>query len=378
MNAVQRKVFVELIDKYLDGKATADEINLLESYYQLFDAAPAALGAIDQKEQELIGLALQKQIKNRIGIPVVPLYRTWPRIAIAVAAAIALIFGGAYFFNATQKNSMNFAQNDIAPGRNGATLTISNGQMITLDDAKKGVVIGEELKYSDGTPLSLHAGEGQNSAKGMLTASTAKGQTYEFTLPDGTTVWLNAESKIVFSSKFTGNERRILLSGEAYFAVKHNEKQPFRIESRGQVVEDIGTEFNIQAYEDDPQIKTTLVEGSASVVSVQHPKNSVVLSPNQQAILNSGKIKVQTADTEQETAWKQGVFMFRSERIGDLMKRVERWYNVNIVYEDISLAEMKFSGAISRYENISKLLDILQTTGQIHFQITDKQITVTK
>jgi len=336
-------------------------------------------------------------------------YRLWPRIAVAAAAVAALALC-VYFFNAPKGGrhlegsvATRDLLNDIAPGRNGATITLANGKVIALSGEKKGVIIGDTgMKYSDGsTDPSLPTNRDRFSSRGergvMLIAETRKGQTYEFVLPDGTKVWLNADSKISFPSQFDGKERKILLSGEAYFAVVHNEKQPFRVESNGQVVEDIGTEFNISAYTDEKYIKTTLVEGSASVASLsplegEMPagQRGVILKPNQQAILSplegempagqrgGNNLKVTTIDPEEAIAWKQGYFKFNEQPLEELLKKVARWYNVEIVYTAAELKNIPFSGTITRYGNVSKLLKNLERTELVHFKIEERRIVVVK
>ena len=388
-----------LYQKYLNNNYSEQELDeLLEYFYNSaehhelsdmikseltndehhFQSQAAVKSLLAELDQELF-----VEIKKRRNPVKVSL---WPRIAVAAAAVAAIVFG-VWFFSSDKilRDALDdkMVVNDIAPGKNTATLTLANGKVINLSDAKTGVVVGEELKYSDGTNVnssSLPKGispRGGERGSMMLTASTPRGGTYQVVLPDGTKVWLNADSRISFPSTFMGDKRQIALEGEAYFEVskiflKKGGRMPFIVMSKGQKVEVLGTHFNISSYPDERSVKTTLLEGSVRV------NDEVVLKPNQQSVLTEKAILVKQVDVNLAIAWTNGDFMFRSEEIGDIMKEVERWYNVVVLYQDNSLAAIKFSGNISRYKNVSALLDILQTTGQVHFVLKGKQIIVTK
>lgn len=402
---MEAKEFKALLNRYHEGKTSSAENASLESWYLQLNAAELA----DLSEADLV--AARNSIAANLGLakPI----KLWPRLRIAtgIAAAVATIVFGVWFSNQPALNlfqghpELVSGSQDIAPGKSGATITLSTGEVIQLSEAKKGVIVGDVLKYDDGSVISstekssaqerdpdlrqddvsggrhpeLVSGSRTDGTK--YTASTSKGQTYEFTLPDGTHVFLNANSKIVFPSKFSGKERRILLEGEAYFAVVHNEKQPFRVESkdadgRSQVVEDIGTEFNINAYKDESSIKTTLVEGSAGVYAGTSLRTGVLITPNQQASLYNGKLSVKTVDPEQAIAWREGYFVFDRTRLDAIMRQVARWYNVEVVYEDEAARALPFSGNASRYDNVSRILATLANTNVVKFELKDKKIIV--
>lgn len=292
---------------------------------------------------------------------------------VAIAAALALIVSGIWFYagNPTLNPNSEIAnQSNIKPGKNTATITLPDGSSMQLSDAKTGVVIdASKIKYSDGSTL-----EGDTSSSrllnGMTSIATPRGGTYQVVLPDGTQVFLNADSKLEFPGKFFGGERRVKLTGEAYFVVVHNSKMPFKVESAGQIVEDIGTEFNINAYADERSTKTTLVEGSAKV-------NEVILKPNQQSSLNGTRIKVENVDTELFIAWKNNQFIFEHDDIRYIMRMISRWYNVEIVYQG-ELPVTTFSGAVSRFANVSEVLRPLESTGQVKFKIEGMKIFVSR
>ncbi len=423
-----------LLEKYKAGTCSEAELRLVDKWLLELHAGEAA--GLSDEDFERIGTAVWSRVlagaedvggEKRGRVKRLPVYI---RIA-GIAAAVATIVFGVWFFNSTfnasrrsedTRNLLN-AANDIAPGNYGATITLANGQVIQLDSAKKGVVVGSAaglagLSYEDGSEIASEATQPHNDGRGgnddrsnpssrgnegsledansrdvssrrhdgttndgkaqskvMMIATTAKGQTYTFTLPDGTKVWLNADSKLEFPAQFSGRERKIFMQGEAYFVVKHNDKQPFKVVSKTpggieQVVEDIGTEFNINAYPDEPSINTTLVEGSAAV-------NGEVLKPNEQAILNNHSLNVIPIDAGAVVAWRNGKFVFMSESLGSIMRKVSRWYGVEVSISD-ELARETFSGSVNRFDKVSMLLRKIELTNTVHFKIEGRRIAVTR
>lgn len=294
----------------------------------------------------------------------------------AIAATVALIISGIWFYtyNPIVKSKSDIInQNHIKPGKNTATITLPDGSRMQLSESKTGVVIdANQIKYIDGT-LFETGKDGERTGSqlsGLTTISTPRGGTYQVALPDGTKVFLNADSKLEFANQNFNKNRRVKLTGEAYFIVVHQSKRPFRVESAGQTVEDIGTAFNINAYPDERITRTTLVEGSASV-------NDVVLKPNQQSTLQDGSLRVEEVDTELAVAWKNNQFIFEKEDIRYIMRMIARWYNVEIVYHG-ELPSTTFSGGVSRFANVSEVLRPLESTGEVKFKIDGRKIIVSK
>ncbi|MBB5441317.1 ferric-dicitrate binding protein FerR (iron transport regulator) [Pedobacter sp. AK017] len=300
--------------------------------------------------------------------------RIWPPIAVVAAAVTAIVFG-IWFYKAPGHAEFISASQDIAPGRNTATLRLANGKVIALSDVKTGLVVDAgSLRYNDGTAIAQgDTGLSPRSATGQavdeVVMSTPRGGTYQIVLPDGSKVWLNAASSIKFPSSFSKLPKRsVELSGEAYFEVFKNQNQPFIVKSKGQQVEVLGTHFNIYSYADEGSVKTTLLEGSVNV-------NGTILKPNQQAVLNHNTIKVEQADAAAAVAWKNGYFRFNDENIASVMQKLSRWYDIEVQYQD-SISDERYYGEISRFKNISQVLKMLERTHAIHFKVEGRRVIV--
>lgn len=313
----------------------------------------------------------------------------WPRIAV-VAAVLALAVFGIYFYNykpAFGFDSTRLIANDIKPGKVGATLTLANGKRIRLGDAANGEIAKESgisiSKTADGQ-IVYEIKSGTGNPNMLNTLSTSKGETYVVTLPDQSKVWLNAASSLTYTTGLTEQGiRKIRLSGEAYFEVFKDPTHPFVVESGNQQVEVLGTHFNVNAYDDENQKKTTLLEGSVKV-SLPSSQQSlarrelkdVVLSPGQQSNLQGEALRVSQADTEEVMAWKNGDFIFKDESIESIMRIVSRWYNVDVVFEDELTKNIKLGGFVSRSKNISAVLTMMELTKRVQFKVAGRKIIV--
>ncbi|WP_164111894.1 MULTISPECIES: FecR family protein [Sphingobacterium] len=280
---------------------------------------------------------------------------------------------------------------DVSPGGNRATLTLANGISIDLREGKNGIVIGgDSILYSDGSTVTADESfSGKQASSQVLVLTTPKGGQYQVSLSDGTKVWLNAGSTLRYPTRFDGKSRKVQLVGEAYFEVAKTRSEkgsqslvPFVVESAGQEVTVLGTHFNVNAYPEPGEIRTTLIEGSVQVSVVAEGSNpgtvvnKVILNPNEQSIVSGSFLKVEAVDAEYSMAWKNGVFMFNYEKIEDIMTEISRWYDIDVVYEDKEIKQITLFGTISKFENISKVLDMFERTGVVKFQLKDKILTV--
>lgn len=375
MNDLDKRYFTDLLKRYRNGKATEEEKNFLVAYYNVFDINEDATDETDNTDA--IKRRLKARIDEQIGFKNTNHYKSvWLRYAAAAVILIGIMAGGYTFFSRKHKAKQLATVSDVAPGSNKAVLTLGNGQRIVLDDSGKGEIArqagisitktanGQIIYKTESSASSLEQPAVQN------TVSTPKGGQYTVILPDGTRVFLNAASTITYPSYFAGNERLIKLNGEAYFEVAKNKVMPFRVISNNQVVEVLGTHFNINAYTDEGSIKTTLLEGSVKVTS---GTSSITIKPGQQAVVNNNTLTSKQVDLDEETAWKNGVFAFEDADLRSVMRQVSRWYDVDVVYDD-NLPGDKFYGEISRNSKLSEVFKILELN---NFKFTLKGKTVT-
>jgi ferric-dicitrate binding protein FerR (iron transport regulator) len=296
-----------------------------------------------------------------------PVRRIW---LIRVAAMALLIMGlGAYFFLAKrpQGNEAVFGgasqvTADLLPGQAGAVLTLSDGSRIVLDTAANGELAeqGHTKVINRNGRLSYYSKEaGSESLYNTLT--THRGEQYPVVLSDGTKVWLNAASSIRFPVAFNSKERFVEITGEAYFEVVHDAKMPFKVKVRNEIIEDIGTRFNINAYTDEAAVRTTLVEGS---VKVTLGSSNVLLRPGEQSVVSDGsmQIRVSPADGEAAIAWKNGFFELTNADVASIMRQLARWYDVEVVYSG-DVPKGTISGEVPRNLNLSELLKVLALSG---------------
>ncbi|WP_276088288.1 FecR family protein [Pedobacter sp. JY14-1] len=308
--------------------------------------------------------------------------RLWPVIYGAAAIAMVVFGAGLFYFKQNGKEiteSASIVSHDVAPGKPGATLTLSNGKQIRLGGAANG-----QLAIQAGVKVSKLANgqlvyelrpsaDTRTDLQAVNMLSTLKGETYQLRLPDGSQVWLNAASSLTYAANLIeGGVRSVKLSGEAYFEITKDKHHPFVVESPGQQVKVLGTRFNISSYPDEPSIKTTLLEGSVQL------NGQTVLKPGEQAtILAAGKMSVSHVDVDEAVAWKNGKFMFLDENIEDIMRKLARWYNVEVTYEGTPPTKT-FTASISRFDHISKILDKLSYTNNVHFKMEGRRVTVMK
>ncbi|SFG83380.1 FecR protein [Pedobacter insulae] len=373
---MDKKEFLELLNKYNAGLANAEEVAFLDAYYNLFDHEDEAFLNLNQAEKENIKNEISQSIKQQLlqeqieekRIPLLVKYK-W-----LAAAAVFVLIGSITLLLLNNQNPTDqiaivkpkASKHNVEPGSNKAVLTLANGKQITLNDKANGVLTKQAgvviTKNKDG---QLQYQITSEATAGINTISTPRGGQYQLILVDGTKVWLNAASAITFPTKFNGNERRVEIVGEAYFEVAKNVGQPFKVKSKNQVIEVLGTHFNVNTYDDEVADKTTLLEGSVKVSKVTNGEvlrgNSKVLKPGQQASVSAdqSQISVEIADEDEAVAWKNGYFKFNKADIQTIMRQVSRWYNVDVEYKGEMNKDL-FVGKINRSEHVEEVLNILQ------------------
>jgi transmembrane sensor len=411
----------ELIVKYLKGELDDREKEELDQWIAESDHNQALFEKLTGEESLSIELerfaptnkaqaweriATETSINTREKITYIGI--RWIRYA---AAALLIVGSGLLVYRFSRKpeaiKPVVQQNTDFVPGTNKAVLTLADASQINLDDAVNGEIAKQAdvviTKTADGqlvyntSKAPVSTTEDTNADPVYNTISTPRGGKFRIILPDGSKVWLNAASSLKYPSKFWGNKRKVELAGEAYFEIAHlttrgqNGKEgamPFRVLSAGQIVEVLGTHFNINSYSDENSVKTTLLEGSVKVINTdrdsrfhKHPENeplSLILKPGEQSRLATGtKPKLDViakADVEEAVAWKNGQFQFRDTDLQTIMRQISRWYDVKVDFQG-KIPETKYRGKISRDVPLSQIFQILQSSG-VNFKIDGRKITV--
>jgi len=366
-NAEERQAFLSMADQ----PARKEELELLVDREMLAEKLPYDL---DRKEKQAILDHIFTLSSAKI-LEINPKRerRLWLRVAAAAAVMLFLAAGG--YFILHKGETAHYAgkiKTDVKSGSNGAILTLANGQKVILDQTKEGLIDqeGTDLrKTGDSLLVYKTGGTAANARVYYNTLETPKGKQYSVVLPDGSKVWLNAASSLRYPTAFSGKERLVELTGEAYFEIAQNKTSPFKVKTPDQTVEVLGTHFNIKAYADEQSTWTTLLEGSVKVENGQH--DVVRLKPGQQMV-NGQKGEWRTMekiDTAAVLDWKNGEFIFSGESLESIMRKVSRWYDVSVEYKDDAVKKELFYGSVSRWANASEVLDMLTLTGTIKFSI---------
>lgn len=388
-----------LYRQYISNRSSAEELQELEALLKnlanedaisgLLDTTWDDLDTLNAKDisQEQADLIYNSIIKNKPQQK-----RTYKLWAISIAASIllcmsiGLIIYRSYKPQSQQKTVINTTKpkvQDFLPGKNKAVLTLSNGNEVILDDTQSGKIANQGgvviSKLNDGQIAysSAHAGQKSTSSADQLnTLTIPKGGQYQLTLPDGTLVYLNSASSLTYPTKFAGKDRKVTLSGEAYFEVAKNPKMPFIVNvNNKQQIQVLGTHFNVEAYTDERVINTTLLEGS---VKILYKNKQAILKPGQVAINSMGTdLDIKPADIDEAMAWKNGLFIFNNENITSVMKKISRWYDVEVVFKG-NMENVNFLGNYSRTKSLASLLKNIELMENVNISIEGRRITVTR
>lgn len=367
---MDRKEAKLLIDKYLAGKCTSNEKRLVENWFnQLIKEEydlPYEPDMQSVKEAILKRLSFSKQRTRRL----------WLQVA---ASFLLLAMIGLFVWKSSRPSEIYLqAQNvEALTITNQAMLTLSDGTEILLDSNQHGLrVDSTSIRYLDGTLLSkLAYSENKTLPEGM-TVRTPIGKQFKIILEDNTNVLLNAASSLSCLRAFPKDKRQVHLEGEGFFEVTKDASRPFSVITRSQEVSVLGTSFCVSAFSEDAVVKTTLLSGSVRVKPVKPSLAEVVLMPGEQTVLfDDGVLSKEVVDVNSELSWIDGSFSFQSEDIHSVMRKLQRWYNVEVNYVGKPVNE-RYSGIIPRFENISKVLEMLEKTKSVHFKIEERRITV--
>lgn len=388
----------ELVVKHIREELSVDERQQLENWLNSDEGNKALLDKLvdeqklkieaeyffgkNNKEQAWQNIIERKEQVDRYK----PSYWLITKYAAAVAFIVLSVMAVLKFrlssvdTGSGEKSLAKVEPAEIYPGGNKAVLTLADGSHIVLDSLANGNVAEQYgsiiKKTKEGQiiyDLSLSSKKTNDEIVYNI-ISTPKGGEYQLILPDGTKVWLNSMSSLRFPVTFSGKERRVELIGEGYFEVAKDKTKPFYVQAKDMEIRVLGTHFNISSFADESQIKTALLEGS---VKINRGNKEAILTPGQEAVAYNGKsgFTTQDADIEQTMAWRNGYFLFRDESIESLMRRISRWYNVEIAYED-NLEGKTFGGKFSKNSTLSELLKSLELTGTVKFKMHERRVTV--
>lgn len=374
MNAEE---YMLLYEKYISGLCSEVEEKLVYEYRDNFKMLDEELTA----EQLTAGTHIYDQITKSIDQPKVKKLYQYTLFKVAAILLIASSLG-LFLFNYQQsaKEAQKIAalqqqKNKIVPGTAKATLTLSDGSVVDLTQAKNGLIAANEQttihKYGTGV-IAYSSTANAAIQRSLNTINVPRGGTYRVSLPDGSLVWLNSASTLTYPIQFTGKSRAVELKGEAYFEVTKNPHQPFIVNAHGTKIEVLGTHFNVKA--DDQKSSTTLLEGSVRLSGLS---SNVILAPGDQGTINtkSAQIAVSKVNINKVMAWKNGYFLFQDDSVEEIMSQIGKWYDVDIVYQG-DMRNKTFGGIYSRSKDIEELLKGLELTGMIHFKIEGRRIIV--
>ena len=400
--------YQELALKWLNNTITPEEKEAFAQWYNFAQDKNIILPENYASNEKALEARIFSEIKNAISAESIPSthkkYRWY--YAASAAAIIAVVFSITIHFTSKIKEtelvvakeivnkpsvqtpqkekSELLTENDIEPGDDKAILTLGDGTKIILDDAQNGVLANQggnsilkaaegELIYSFSAESNLQLPEDNSDNIIFNTIETPKGGKFQVRLPDGSKVWLNAASSLRFPTKFAGSKRQVELNGEAYFEVAHDESKLFEVKARNQTVQVFGTHFNINAYEDEPSVNTTLLEGSVRISDIR-TNISQMLRPGEQSKLTERIEVFNVKNTAEAVAWKEGYFQFHEADIKTVMRQIERWYDVSIIYEG-DMPNYRFGGEIERSLSLIQVLKVLEKT-KVHFRLEGREVIV--
>jgi len=368
-----KEEYIILYQKSLQGNCTPDELVQLQNYTDDFELIEP--GAVDLEKQAHMYVSLMKAIAER---EKPRSFFNWKKLSAAAAILIFMLAALLYFTRqktvpqaesyATTKRSL------ILPGSNKATLTLGDGHTIILNRTGEGQIASENgtaVSKTKNDELAYNVVATASEKIVFNTITIPRGGQYSLTLPDGSKVWLNAASSLRFPTRFSGDSREVELDGEGYFEVAKNKQMPFYVNTHDMKVKVLGTHFNVMAYRDEVFTKTTLLEGR---VMLSSGSATAYLNPGEQGVWASNGFTVSKADIDQEMAWKNGYFIFNEENLQSVMRKISRWYDVDIAYSTHN-QNLTYTGSISRFKNIAEVLKVLSLTGTVNFNVEERRIT---
>jgi len=362
----------ELSKKVLDKTISEEELIELDQWYTSYNDNEVT--ELSEQELQDLGRKLYTIIKEKNNPPIKRI--NFIRIISSCAAVLAMLLIGYWlYFSFNNGNEHAHLENKQA------VIKDAKGNEHTFDDLQ----VGEQrqagalayMKEKDGSIVFLEGNSNQSNNE-ISTVITPKGGEYKIHLPDGTMVWMNADSKLEFNVAFSNHERYVKLQGEAYFEVKHLHNKPFIVETPHEKIKVLGTKFNVYAYRSGQKSITSLTEGSVQVAPVRREERGIVLAPGQQSVRSGNNVRVQDFDVNEVLAWKNGEFMFNQARLEEVTEALARWYDVEFEFADAELRSVEIWGTLSKSEKLEENLLALQKTQSAKFEIKGRRVMVIK
>lgn len=364
-----------IAEKYKNGTCSPEELALIDQWYNQ-QTVSGRYPDVPQIQRSM------DEVWSRIAINQ-PSKRTFWKSYVAVSAVVLAVLSTWYYTGNVADTSAQ--QVDAMPGRQQAVLTLSSGRAVQLSEKNGGLSFQKQtIQYTNGVPMleytpllaSHTAYQNYVFTNTLNTIEVPLGGNYQIILSDGSIVWLNSGSKLTFPTSFaTASSREVSLSGEAFFAVSKDPEHRFTVNTRDQQINVLGTKFNVEAYPEQKNSKTTLLEGAVEIINMQageHFGKKIILTPHEQTHLDGKNISKEKVNTEKTIAWKDGLFVFNDDRLIDIMQILSRWYKVDIDYN--SIPESRFNGQISKQVKLSEVLEMLEITGQATFKLENNVI----
>jgi ferric-dicitrate binding protein FerR (iron transport regulator) len=375
-NACNPQELQELLHHFEDDEPNAELVQMIRSELEKDDerdvALPQVQAILSKLDESMQVNVINPKAKRR------SLFTTSMRYwsAAALLFLSLLLYYGKERLNIFGTYTSTY-KNDIPAGGDKAYLTLANGKRIALTDSMVGTISpapGFRISKTAKGQLRYELAKGA-SGNGYNTITTPKGGKYEVILADGTHVYLNAASSLRFPASFTGAaERWVTLTGEGYFEVSHRDGQPFYVQSGKQLLRVLGTHFNLKAYPDEQSVKTTLLQGSVKVSNSEG--NNAVLKPGQQSQLDQGKLKLEEVDVMAATDWQRAEINLKAEDFQSTMRKIARWYDVEIVFDETAPGDLTLGGLVSRDKSLVAVLKVMELTGKVHFKVEGRRVTV--
>jgi len=376
-----------LIQKYQNDELAGAEKKLMDQWFDSLESEQShrwTEGEVEDLKRRIMAV-----VEKERSASIRPIwFKKWLPYAAAILLFVA--FGSVYYVYFHQDTvqvpmlsdtHMPLSQeDDVAPGRNRAILTLTDGTTVALSESQEAIVVaGGEIKYENGRPLFDKDSRSSEAKISFAELSIPRGGQYQITLPDGSKVWLNSASILKYPLQFGDQERVVELEGEAYFEIAAKQtpsgkRVPFRIITAHQSVDVLGTRFNISAYADEADTRTTLVSGQVRVAK-SGTDQTAILKPGEEAVVRSSSdIYTRPANIDAAIAWKSGIFHFDETPFPQMLKQIARWYDIDVVYEGVQPKDV-FSGKMSRNVNLQVLVKFLRDSG-IRLQIEGKKLIV--